>query len=291
MGLLSGIAGGLDLFNQGQAVKDTRALGQASFDSAQLLGDKAIAGSKFRPFTTTSSTGGITSDAGGGLNLQLSPEQLALQQSLTQGAGQMFAKAGGDRAGREQEVFDRLEALQQPGRERDKLALEERLFNQGRSGVTTSMFGGTPEGLQLAKAIEESKATSAINAMDFGQREQLQQANIGQGMLAGSTVGEDQLLKLLQGQTGISDIVNVGDRQGQELAATLGSVGLQEQSEMNEAAAQLSQGQMQAIAKLLSDAGANSTGGVGGMFSSIWEALGGGGTPQDTAQVIADQAY
>jgi len=203
----------------------------------------------------------------------------------------MFAKAGGDTAGREQEVYDRLEALQNPGRERDRLALEERLFNQGRSGVTTSMFGGTPEGLALAKAIEESKATSAINAMDFGQREQLQQANIGQGMLAGSTVGEDQLLKLLQGQTGISDIVNVGDRQGQELAATLGSVGLQEQSEMNEAAAQLSQGQMQAIAKLLSDAGANSTGGVGGMFSSIWEALGGGGTPQDTAQVIADQAY
>jgi len=270
MGLLSGIAGGLDLFNQSQAVKDVQAQGQQAYDSAQLLGDKAISESKFRPFTTTSASGSIGSTEDGSLNLQLSPEQLALQQSLTSQAGDMFAKATGDTAEREQTVFDRLESIQNPGRERDRLALEERLFNQGREGVTTSMFGGTPEGLAMAKAIEESRGQNALNAMDFGQREQLQQANIGTGLLNSSTVGEDQLLKVLQGQTGVSDLVSVGDRQGANLAAELGGIGMQEQGKANQVAANMSQAQMQAMIEQLRNAGANQTeGGFQGMLDSI----------------------
>jgi hypothetical protein len=269
MGLLSGIAGGLDLFNQGQAATETRKLGQDSFDAAQLLGDKAVEQSKFRPFTTTSASGTIGSTEDGSLNLQLSPEQQALQQSLTSQAGNMFAKATGDTAEREQTIFDRLESIQNPGRERDRLALEERLFNQGREGVATSMFGGTPEGLAMAKAIEESRGQNAINAMDFGQKEQLQQANIGTGFLNASTTGENQLMKMLQGQTGISDIVNVSDRQGAELAATLGATGMQEQGQMNETAAGLSQAQMQAVAKMLGQAGTNQESGVGFLQSLL----------------------
>ena len=158
MGLLSGIAGGLDLFNQGQAATETRKLGQDSFDAAQLLGDKAVEQSKFRPFTTTSASGTIGSTEDGSLNLQLSPEQQALQQSLTSQAGNMFAKATGDTAEREQTIFDRLESIQNPGRERDRLALEERLFNQGREGVATSMFGGLLrvwQWLRLLKRVED----------------------------------------------------------------------------------------------------------------------------------------
>jgi len=292
-GLLSGIAGALDLFNQGQAVKDTRALGSDAYSAAKLLGDQAIAGTKFRPFTTTSATGGsIGSDDQGGLNLTLSPEQEAMRSQLMSNAGSLFNKATGDRGAREQEVFNRLEALQQPGRERDRLALEERLFNQGREGVTTSMFGGTPEGLQLAKAIEESRGKSALDAMTFGQNEQIQQANIGNQFLASSNLAEDQLLKTLQGQTDIASLSDVARRQGQELATKAGMTGMQQQGLYNQQAAGLGQAQMSSIADLLANAGRNNSG--GGLFGQLWGALGGDGapqTPEQTAAQIANQNY
>jgi hypothetical protein len=120
---------------------------------------------------------------------------------------------GGGGAGRETEVFNRLEALQAPSREREQLALENRLFNQGRSGVSTSMFGGTPEQLAQAKAVEESRASSALGAMDFTQREQAQQS--GQTLQAlQQGLGESQLF----GQLGL------GGRQ-QALAEALGGTG------------------------------------------------------------------
>lgn len=81
---------------------------------------------------------------------------------------------GGGGTGREAEVFSQLEALQAPGRERERLSLENRLFSQGRGGVQTSMFGGTPEQLAMNKAIEESRASNALGALDFTQREQAQ---------------------------------------------------------------------------------------------------------------------
>jgi hypothetical protein len=120
---------------------------------------------------------------------------------------------GGGGAGREAEVFNQLEALQAPSREREQLALENRLFNQGRSGVSTSMFGGTPEQLAQAKAVEESRASSALGAMDFTQREQAQQS--GQTLQAlQQGLGESQLF----GELGL------GGRQ-QALAEALGGTG------------------------------------------------------------------
>jgi hypothetical protein len=120
---------------------------------------------------------------------------------------------GGGGAGRETEVFNQLEALQAPSRERERLALENRLFNQGRSGVSTSMFGGTPEQLAQNKAIEESRASSALGALDFTQREQAQQS--GQTLQAlQQGLGESQLF----GELGL------GGRQ-QALAEALGGTG------------------------------------------------------------------
>jgi hypothetical protein len=120
---------------------------------------------------------------------------------------------GGGGAGREAEVFNQLEALQAPSRERERLALENRLFNQGRSGVSTSMFGGTPEQLAQNKAIEESRASSALGALDFTQREQAQTSGQTlQGLQQG--LQESQLF----GQLGL-------DGRQQALAEALGGTG------------------------------------------------------------------
>ena len=154
--------------------------------------------SQFKPFTVTTGTGqtaATTVNEFGqptGLNLQLTEREKALQNSLLGFGQDMFsflsdpAKREEDqtavinmltqtpeaRATREQQLFDRLEAIQAPERERARLNLEQRLVNQGRSGVRSAMFGGTPEELALAKAVEEQRSRNVLGAMDQARAEQ-----------------------------------------------------------------------------------------------------------------------
>lgn len=153
---------------------------------------------QFKPFTVTTGTGqkaATTVNEFGqptGLDLQLTDREKELQNSLL-GFGQdafsflsdpkareeeqtnlinMLTQTPEARATREQQLFDRLEAMQAPGRERARLGLEERLVNQGRSGVRSAMFGGTPEELAQAKAIEEQRSRNVLGAMDQARAEQ-----------------------------------------------------------------------------------------------------------------------
>jgi len=90
---------------------------------------------------------------------------------------------GGGTQAREQDVFNRLEALAQPERERQNLALEERLFTQGRGGVRDARFGGTPEQLALAKAQQESVNQNAVSAIEQARADQaLRGQQVGQGL-------------------------------------------------------------------------------------------------------------
>jgi len=151
---------------------------------------------QFKPFTVTSPTGATAAFGPRGMQAQVTPEEAALQRSLT-GFGQqafdflsdpaqreaeqtaligMLTQDPAQRATREADIFQRLEATQAPERERARLQLEERLFGQGRGGVRTSMFGGTPEQLALNKAIEEQRARSAVSAMEQARAEQALQS-------------------------------------------------------------------------------------------------------------------
>lgn len=151
---------------------------------------------QFKPFTVTSPTGATAAFGPKGMQAQVTPEEAALQRSLT-GFGQqafdflsdpaqreaeqtaligMLTQDPAQRATREADIFQRLEATQAPERERARLQLEERLFGQGRGGVRTSMFGGTPEQLALNKAIEEQRARSAVSAMEQARAEQALQS-------------------------------------------------------------------------------------------------------------------
>ena len=156
--------------------------------------------SQFKPFTVTGTNvfgqPAAATISQTGTELALSPEEAQLQRSLT-GFGQgafdflsdpmakeaeqtalisMLTQDPTARTTRETNIFNRLEAMQAPERERARLQLEERLFGQGRGGVRTSMFGGTPEQLALNKAIEEQKAASAVSAMQQAREEQALQS-------------------------------------------------------------------------------------------------------------------
>jgi hypothetical protein len=108
----------------------------------------------------------------------LAGQQAAAQQAFGLG-GQFMGQAGMPMGAREQDVYDRIRATQLGEEERQRLALEERLFAQGRGGVRTAMFGGTPEQLALAQAQEEAQNRAALAAISQAQAEQQQQAALG----------------------------------------------------------------------------------------------------------------
>ena len=173
---------------------------------------------QFQPYTVTTATGsdfGMMQQPGQTLpdgtvapgemdyQLTLSPDEQAFYENRLAGAGGMFDAAQVGTADREKEVFERMMAAIRPERERESDRLQQQLQAQGRLGVETSMFGGTPEGLALAKAQEEAYSQNMLSAMTFAGQEQQRQAQLGSGMLAAGYMPQQQLVGALQpGMTG-----------------------------------------------------------------------------------------
>jgi hypothetical protein len=125
-------------------------------------------------------------------------------------------------AQREADVYERIRATQRPEEQRAQLALEERLASQGRTGLRTAQFGGSPEQFALAQAQEEAKARASLGALGQAQAEQLQQMGLAESMfgLGGRAAGLPQELQAGQlGNIGLS--MGLQYRPEQELLASL----------------------------------------------------------------------
>jgi hypothetical protein len=238
--LLSGLGG---FAAQNEAIKDIRGLGKdattAIYGSDYTVPEGGLLGmvkaeSQFKPFGITTPTGARASfSSTGNLDTMLSPTEQALQEQMlgfgTRAFGflddpaareqeqgeiiRMLTQDPTQRGTREQAIMDNLTALQAPEQERQRLALEERLFGQGRTGVRTGMFGGTPEQLALEKAIQEQQAGSALTAMEQARAEQQLTA---QQTLAG--LGETRARLGLLGDLGVQSIPAAYQGQNQLLA-------------------------------------------------------------------------
>jgi hypothetical protein len=189
------------------------------------LADKLSGMLEFQPYTVTSATGGqfgMTQDPTTGqmtYQMATSPEEQALQQQTLANAGMFFNQAAMPVDQREQDIFQRMRTAMSPEEERQRLEMEQRMAAQGRLGVRTAQFGGTPEQLALAKAQEEARNTAMLNAMQFAGQEQQRQAQLGTGMLSAGYVPQAQLLSALQpGMT-------AAERQRQSLSEQAGAYG------------------------------------------------------------------
>jgi hypothetical protein len=224
------------------------------------LADKLSGMLEFQPYTVTSATGGqfgmVEDPVTGQMTYQLatSPEEQLLQKEQLKRAETLFGRAVADPSAREQEVLGRMEDLASPERQRQRLALEQRLAAQGRLGTRTGMFGGTPEALALERGIAEAQNKAALDAMQFTAQEQQRQAQMGSGMLAAGYVPQAQLLNALQPS------MTAAERQRQAISQQAGTYGQTYASGL-EALLQAGLGQ------------ANIAGGVGGRIASA--ALGG----------------
>ena len=237
--LLSGIGGALA---QGKIAEDISKLGQdattAIYGQNYQVPEGGLLGEigrqvEFRPFTVTTPTGSRATLNAGGMATMLSPTEQALQARMLGFGSEAFGFLGdpearkqeqeavigmltqdpSQRATRESDIFGRLTAAQRPEQERAQLELEQRLANQGRLGVQTAMYGGTPEQLALQKAIQEQQASSAVSAMQQAREEQALQS---QQTLAG--LGETRARLGLLGELGLQSIPTAYAGQNQLLA-------------------------------------------------------------------------
>lgn len=172
--------------------------------------------------TTQDTTGGNAAALMGGigpminpnLQLMLSPTEEGITTSGFTGAKSLLDDVTTDRATRELGVYNRIRATQEAEEERQRLTLEERLANQGRLGVRTAMFGGTPEQFALAQAQEEAKNRASLMAIQQAQAEQAQQAQLGTQLLGAAYIPQAQALNMFQQGLATSELAQRGQLAG-----------------------------------------------------------------------------
>jgi len=89
-------------------LEDLKSFGLTAKTGAESIASQAAEGTRFQPFTVMSGTGaGVTTTPEGGTQLNLSPQEMALQNQLFGGAGQFLTQAQQPIAQTEQDIFNR----------------------------------------------------------------------------------------------------------------------------------------------------------------------------------------
>ena len=311
-GKLLGTGLGIDALNE------MRGLGKEAQAEALRIGQQAQADTAFKPFSISTGFGGVQTNPTGGFTTTLSPEQQALQGQLAGitggltggfGAGApdvsgiqgqalggvqgLLQQAQGSTAGREQDIYDRIRATQMPEEQRQQLALNEQLAAQGRTGLRTAQFGGSPEQLAMEKARAE--AMNQASLMSINQAEQqrasdlatatgmfglgsqasflpsgLQQAQLGN---IGASMGlqyqpENQLLASMTPAISLADIAGAGQRTGAGLFNEAAAAGLEANLGAQQTRAEGLAGLYNSLLNAQGQTAASATGSVPGLFNS-----------------------
>ena len=251
-----------DLLNLGsgyytdqQGIGDALDIGRGALGASTEMGQTAVGTSAFKPFTVTTGTGSTAVDATGGFDLGLTPQQMAQQQAMQAQANTLFGNVTGDVSQASSDLYGQIRGLQMPEEQRRQQMLNQQLQAQGRGGLRTSQYGGTPEQFALSKAQEEAK-----NAAAYQARSQA----LGTGLLSQSYVPQKEQLAALGMGGNMAQLANIGGRTGAQLQATLGQSGLQALMQAQQAAATMKQGRDQNLTSLLlgSGSGTNALGGL-----------------------------
>lgn len=287
---LSGIIGGLGqtaaaaapyLLSQSE-IDRLAQLGATSQQQAQQIAQTAAQASQFQPFSIKTSTGaGTTFETAQTpygqvpqLTYTLSPEEQAIQQGLLGGVQGMVDQAPVTA----ESLYGQIRGLQTPEEERQRIELENRLAAQGRLGVQTAAYGGSPEQLALAQAQEEARNRAALQALEAAPRLQQQGIQNITGMLGAAYLPQEQAMAGLMPGIDISRIAQAA-QQGQAEALYRGGIaGLEAQAAAGTAAANVEAARTQALANALSGMFARPVSNTGiqgtSSFQSFIDALG-----------------
>ena len=160
---------------------------QANVDRATALQGQLYGATL--PDTTAITTGALT-----GAETQLGKvgagqeDLAALRAGYGTAAEGMLGMLGGSTTDMANKLFEQQQAMRTPAQQRQALELENRLRAQGRLGTTTAAYGGTPEQLAMAKAIQEQQAADAFTSMT--QAEQMAAAQQARALGLGTATSD-----------------------------------------------------------------------------------------------------
>jgi len=218
MGFLS------DLLSSGQEYKSAKRrikrmedFREDMLNRGTAVGEQGYEQSQFVPFSVTSSLGGLQGTAEGGFDMNLSPEQQAIQDRLFGMSGSFLDELGGDPLERQKALYEQLRAIQSPEEERQRLALEERLLGQGRLGLMTDRYGGTPEQFSQALAHAQARNEAFYNAYGQSQADRQQAFGLASGLMGLGYVPQQQLGELYKLATPTASLAQSGRETGAAL--------------------------------------------------------------------------
>ena len=203
MALLGDIlGGGLGAYGYSELMKDFENQRQ---DFQSGLGDLQAGADQRTQFQPWGITGGgmgqMHMDATGNMNLQMTQRQKDIREQMSHGGTDLLglAQQGSmDPQAREQEIFQRMQDAYLPQQQRQQQEMQQQMYAQGKGGMRTDMYGGTPEQLALAKAQAEQQQSAQVQSMGLAQQEIGNQYNQGLGMLNQSYVPINQVMQKAQ---------------------------------------------------------------------------------------------
>ena len=215
---------------------------------AEQLAEKAKTTAAFQPFAVKTGMGSTQVGAGGGVTQTLSPEAQALSSGLLQQATSLM----GQQPVTAQGLFQQMQQAQAPEIQRQQQQLAQQLQAQGRGGVQTAMYGGTPEQLAMQKAIQEQQSQNLLSAMQLAPQLQGQQLANVQAALAGAYTPQAQQLATLTPALSAAQIAQSAGASGAEALTNLGIQGLTSEAALQSALAELEKGRASALGTSLS---------------------------------------
>ena len=233
--------------------------GQLETAANRIAGNVGTA-SEFRPYSVT--TGAGASDfSGAGMTQTLDPQSQQLVDSLRQQSSQQAGMLGGMSP---EGLMQQMSALRAPEQARQQQQLDNRLSAQGRLGIQTDAYGGTPEQFAMQKAMQEQQSADAFASLQGSRQLQGMDIQNMTGMLGAAGMPQQQLTAAMQpGMTGMQLAQNPAMLQGQTIA-NLGQQQLQGIPASINSEALLRQSQMEGLINILGLSGSGGSGGTGG---------------------------
>lgn len=223
MSVFEGLLGAGSALAGGMLVNDAYGqlgdIGRQAQAGADAIAQQGLQQTAFNPYSVQTTTGGsFRTGDDGSVTIGLGAQEQAMQDAAFAASQGMLSSAAGSTEQREQDVYDRIRALQAEDEAQQALALENRLFAQGRLGTSSDLYGGaTPEMLAMQRANARARNEAALQAMNQAQAQQAQQAQLAQAFMGMGYVPQNQLLGAGQAGFNNAQLVQQGQLAGADL--------------------------------------------------------------------------
>ena len=144
-----------------------------------------------------------------------------LSNTALQSAPGLFQSATGSTADRQSSIYDQIRATQTPEEQRNQVALNNRLAAQGRTGLRTAQYGGSPEQFAMEQARAEAMNQASLSALQQAGNEQQRDFSNAQALAQLGLTGTQGAQAL-----GTQDLQSLLSLQGADLGAAQGQQGI-----------------------------------------------------------------